>query len=234
MGDPLRPASPRWRSPRHVRVGVVGGRDERLLDRPGRRPAQQVQRRTCLVVGARRARAAERLLSDDRAGGLVVDVEVARGEAQPVLRGQHRGAVVGDHRPGQRVPRSGVDDVEDVVELVVGVDVHRQDRTEVLGRERLVGRVVGQQHRRAHEIPFAVVVFAADGDGHAGRALRALDGVDVLGERPLVDQRAAVVGQVGDVAVGNSSVAARKSSPIRCHTDRGTKARDAAEHFWPW
>ena len=25
-----------------------------------------------------------------------------------------------------------------------------------------------------------------------------------------------------------------KSSPIRFHTDRGTYAREAAEHFWPW
>ena len=23
-------------------------------------------------------------------------------------------------------------------------------------------------------------------------------------------------------------------SPIRFHTDRGTYAREAAEHFWPW
>ncbi len=151
-----------------------------------------------------------------------------------MLGRQDRRAVVGDHRTGQRVGRAAVDDVDDAVVVVVGIDVHRKDRSEVLGGERLVGRVVGQQHRRPHEIAFAVVVFAADGDGDAGGALGPLDGLDVLGERPLVDQRAAEVGQVGHVAVAQRLGRRRKSSPICCHTERGMKARDAAEHFWPW
>src|SRR6201989_2183888 len=54
----------------HVRVVVVGGRDERLLDGASRRPAQQVQRRAGLVVGARRPRPTERLLTHHRARGL--------------------------------------------------------------------------------------------------------------------------------------------------------------------
>src|SRR5687767_6780220 len=69
-----------------VRVAVVGRRDECLLDRPGRGPAQQVDRGAGLVVGAGRTTATEGLLPDDRAGGLVVDVEVARGEAQRLAR----------------------------------------------------------------------------------------------------------------------------------------------------
>ncbi|CFE44679.1 Uncharacterised protein [Mycobacterium tuberculosis] len=79
--------------------------------------------------------------------------------------------------------------------------MHRQQRTEVLDDKRLVGRVVGEQHRGAHEIAFAVVVFAADGDGDRGRAFGPFDGVDVLDEGALVDQRTTVVGQVGDVTV---------------------------------
>ena len=185
----------------HVRVVVVGGRDERLLDRPGRRPPQQVQRRTGLVVGARRAGTAERLLADDGAGGLVVDVEVARREAQPVLGLQHRVAIVGDHRAGQRILRAGVDDVEHLLVVRIGIDVHRQDRPEVFGGERLVAGVVGQQHRRPNEIAFAVVVFAAGGDRDTGSTLGAFDGLDVLGECAVVDERAAEVGQIGDVAV---------------------------------
>src|SRR3954452_5598895 len=62
----------------HVRVAVVGRGGERLLDRAGRGPAKQVLRRARLVVGARAPPAAERLLADDGAGRLVVDVEVAR------------------------------------------------------------------------------------------------------------------------------------------------------------
>src|SRR5213076_3331113 len=61
---------------RDERVAVVGRRDEGLLDRARADPADQVPHRAGLVVRPGRARAAERLLPDDRAGRLVVDVEV--------------------------------------------------------------------------------------------------------------------------------------------------------------
>ena len=76
----------------HVRVAVVLRRDERLLDRARRGPAQQVDRGAGLVVGARGPAAAERLLADDRAGRLVVDVEVAGREAQRLARPRDRRA----------------------------------------------------------------------------------------------------------------------------------------------
>src|SRR5512133_2531056 len=59
-----------------VRIGVVYGRVEGLLDRPGAGPALDVEHRAGLVVGARGTAAAEGLAGDDRAGGPVVDVEV--------------------------------------------------------------------------------------------------------------------------------------------------------------
>src|SRR6202012_2427685 len=71
-GEPRRPGSA------HVGVAVVGGRGEQLLDGAGADPADQVEERARLVVGAAGPGAAERLLADDGAGGLVVDVEVAR------------------------------------------------------------------------------------------------------------------------------------------------------------
>ena len=83
----------------HERIAVVGRRHERLLDRARADPAQQVQLRAGLVVGARPAGAAERLLADDRAGRLVVDVEVAGGVAQ---RGR---APRGPRRDRARRPR---------------------------------------------------------------------------------------------------------------------------------
>src|SRR6202022_4800824 len=92
-----------------------------------------------------------------------------------------------------------VDDVEDPLVLVVRIYVHGQQRAEVLGGKGLVGRIVGQQHRWTHEIAFAVVVFAADRDRDTGRTFRAFNRVDVLGEGTLVDQRAAEVGEFGDV-----------------------------------
>src|SRR5436190_11115194 len=60
----------------HERVAVIRGRDERLLDRARADPADQVPHRARLVVRARRSSATEGLLADDRAGRLVVDVEV--------------------------------------------------------------------------------------------------------------------------------------------------------------
>src|SRR5580704_3111757 len=60
-----------------VRVPVVGGGYEEFLDRAGGDPADQVEHRAGLVVGAAGPGAAEGLLADDGAGGLVVDVEVA-------------------------------------------------------------------------------------------------------------------------------------------------------------
>ena len=63
----------------------------------------QVQHRAGLVVGARGAGAAEGLLADDRAGGLVVDVEVARGEAQRPDRRSTAARSVAKIDAGQRV-----------------------------------------------------------------------------------------------------------------------------------
>src|SRR5512147_724424 len=66
----------------HERVAVVAGRAEGLLHGAGAHPADEVELRAGLVVGPRGARAAERLLSHDRPGGLVVDVEVAGAPSQ--------------------------------------------------------------------------------------------------------------------------------------------------------
>src|SRR5512146_2892166 len=66
----------------HERIRVVERRRERLLDGARAHPAHEVQLRSRLVVRSRTARAAERLLPDDRAGGLVVHVEVARRVAE--------------------------------------------------------------------------------------------------------------------------------------------------------
>src|SRR5215203_548819 len=90
---------------RHEGVLVVTRRSERLLDGPRAGPADQIQLGAGLVVGAGPTRAAERLLSDDRAGRLVVDVEVARGVAQRGRGLADRAAVAREHRAGQRIRR---------------------------------------------------------------------------------------------------------------------------------
>src|SRR4051812_49995416 len=62
----------------------------------------------------------ERLAAHNRAGWLVVDIEVACGEAQRSLRLQDRLPVSGEHRAGQGVWASGVDEVKN--RRVVAVD----------------------------------------------------------------------------------------------------------------
>src|SRR5690606_3585003 len=107
----------------HVGVAVVGGRDEGLLDRPGGRPAEQVEFGAGLVVGAGGAGAAEGVLAGDGAGGFVVEVEVAGGVAEGVGGAGRGGAVVGDDRAGEGVGRGVLQLGEHLFVLVVFVDV---------------------------------------------------------------------------------------------------------------
>ena len=117
---------------RHERILVIARRRERLLERARVDPADEVQLRAGLVVGAGSARAAERLLADDRTGRLVVDVEVARGVPQRARRFAHRLAVAAeDGARSTRTARSGRRR-QRLVPLRVGVDVGRDDRSEDL------------------------------------------------------------------------------------------------------
>src|SRR5581483_1573151 len=96
----------------HVRVAIVPRRDERLLQGPRRHPADQVPPRAGLVIRPGSARPAERLLADDRAGRLVVHVEVAGGVLELVLGELDRGAVAGEDGAGQSIRRGAVDELE--------------------------------------------------------------------------------------------------------------------------
>src|SRR5689334_11842509 len=146
----------------HERVAVVGRRHERLLDRARARPPDQVPHGAGLVVRPRRPRPAERLLADDRAGRLVVHVEVAGGVSQGVGRVLDRAPVGGEDRPRQRVRRRPVDQLERVVDLLLVVDVGGHDRAEQLPRHQVEARVAGLDHRRADEPALGVVAVTAD------------------------------------------------------------------------
>src|SRR4030042_837764 len=65
-------------------IPVVGRLVQVLLDRPGARPAQQVEIRAGLVVRSGSAGSAEGLLAYDRTGRLVVNIEVPGGMTQDV------------------------------------------------------------------------------------------------------------------------------------------------------
>src|SRR6185437_1454569 len=108
-------------------VAVVARRYERLLDRARADPADQVPHRAGLVVRARGARAAERLLAHHGPGRLVVDVEVAGGVAEPLPRGLDCTQVAREDGAGEAVRRAPVDEVERVLVAGVVVDERGHD-----------------------------------------------------------------------------------------------------------
>ena len=111
----------------------MGRRNERFLDRPLRGPAKQVHLGAGLVVRSGGATAAEGLLADHGAGGLVVDVEVAGGVAQRLRAPDDRPAVVGEDGAGQGVGAGSVAELERPVQVSVLVDEEGQHRAEELG-----------------------------------------------------------------------------------------------------
>src|SRR5471030_2537622 len=87
----------------HERVVVFGRGRERFLYCARVRPAHEVHLRSGLVVRARCARAAERLLAHDRARWFVVDIEISGRVAQGRMGLVNRPAVVREHRAGERI-----------------------------------------------------------------------------------------------------------------------------------
>ena len=166
----------------------------------GRDPADQVPDRAGLVVRARGAGAAERLLPDDGAGRLVVDVEVAGGVAEAVRRLLDGRAILGEDRAGQPVGRRRVDQVERVVPVLLVVDVRRDDGAEELVAQQPEVRVAGLDHRRLDEEALRVVGAAADDDLGPVVGARLGDRIALRRERARVDHGAHEVAEVGDVA----------------------------------
>ena len=137
---------------------IVARRRERLLDRPRAHPAHQVQLRAGLVVRARRARAAERLLADHRAGRLVVDVEVAGRVAQRAAspraprRGRARTPRRSAHTATSRSTTSSVSS-----HFVVRIDVRRHDRAEDLLAQQAIAGILRLDQRRLDEVALVAV-----------------------------------------------------------------------------
>src|SRR5260370_38913124 len=86
-----------------VRVAVVAYRQVVSLDRPRASEADHVPDRAGFVVRPGGPGAAERLLTDDRAGRLVVDVEVAGRVAQRVGRLPDGCFIRGEDRSGEPI-----------------------------------------------------------------------------------------------------------------------------------
>ena len=177
-----------------------------------RRPAHEVVRPARLVVRARRAAAAERLLADDGAGRLVVDVEVAGREAQLVVRERDRRRARGRRptrsartatcrRTARGSPRSG--------RRRTGRRVrHGPEELALHDVEVRIGRL---DDRRLDEPALAVVACRRRARSRRSRALRASAMASRQPrERATVDHGAHERCQVGHVALADL---ARPSRP---------------------
>src|SRR5512136_2317720 len=158
-----------------VRVGDRGGRDEVLLDGPLRDPSHEVGHGPGLVVRAAGAGAAEGLLADHGAGGLVVHVEVAGRVLEHLRHVGDGAAVLGEDRAGERVGRGLVAGGQGLVELLVGVDEDGQHRPEDLLLHELEVRVGGLDDGGADEPALRRVALAPRQDARLRGAAGHLD-----------------------------------------------------------
>lgn len=106
--------------------------NHRFLDGPGTDEAVKDSHRAGLVVGARGASTAERLLADNSARALVVDVEHTAAVAQQVASGHDGVAIGGEDGSGESVLGGSIDDLAGLLEFFVRVDENGEDRTEDL------------------------------------------------------------------------------------------------------
>jgi len=172
-------------------VSDLGGRSKLLLDSADIDEAGQEVLATSLVVGARGARTAEGLLTDDSASALAVDVEVAGGVAELLLSEASGLTVSSKDGTGETVVGGGLNELADVGDGVGGsvvVDVCGQDGAEELGREELVRRVGGSVDGRVNEVALGGVILAADNELKVLVGLGLVNGSRELLEGSLVDE----------------------------------------------
>ncbi len=181
---------------------LSGGTDVSLTARGEDQP-HEVVGPAGLVVGARGPPAAERLLSDDRASRLVVDVEIAGRVAELLVRKGDRRAIVGEDRAGQRVGRGLVAQLERLGVVRLGVRIDGQARPEQLALHRVEVGIAGLDDGRLDEPTDGVVTSASAEDARAGRRLRERKRVAQPCERAAVDHRAHEGRQVGGVSLAD-------------------------------
>lgn len=174
----------------------LGSRRELLLDAAGADEAGQKVQAAGLVVGARGAGAAERLLADDGSRALAVDVKVAGAVAQGVLGVDDGVAVRREDGAREAVLARAVDGLANVgkglgrVYRHVVVDVGDEDGAEQLGGEELVVGRLGLVDGRVDKVALAAVVLAAGEEGELRVALGGVNDARQLVEAGLVDDGA--------------------------------------------
>src|ERR1039457_115354 len=186
----------------HVGVAPVGGGNEGLLEGAGRYPAQQVERRASLVVGAALPGPPEGLLAHHRPGRFVIDVEVAGGVSEGAHPGLDRPPFGGEDRAGQPIRGGLVDQPEDRLPVaVVGVD--GEDGAEQLPLQELVMGIPSGDDRGPDKPTGGGVARTAGHDLEVRVLRRRLQRRLVLAEGTFVDDRPHEVREVGGIAHGD-------------------------------
>ena len=116
-----------------IGIRIICRGNKILFDVLRRDPPQQIQKRSCLVVGSRSTSTAKRLLIYHSTGRLVVYVEVSGGVCQP-LREVLNGCSVGrENSSGEGIVGRGVEDIQCFLQLFGVVNKNGQDRSERMG-----------------------------------------------------------------------------------------------------
>lgn len=183
-------------------VGDTVGRAELLLDRTQADEARHEVGTAGLVVGAASSGTAEWLLANYSTSALAVDVEVSGGIAESAVSEADNGTILSENRSSQGVFAGLVDLLADLGEVGVGgilVAVDNKDGAEELTREEGVVRVGGTVNSWLDIPALGGVVGATCEQFKLRVVLGLINNLGQLGERSLVDDRAAEVGEIRDL-----------------------------------
>lgn len=179
------------------------GRCKRLLDGARADPAKEIQRAAGFVVGAAASCTAKRLLANHGAGWFVVDVEITGTVAQRSGSGLDVASVFGEDGTGQGILRGGVAQFQGGFEIIIRINVDRENWSEDFLGHGLASRVVAHDGCGLNEVARAVIVGAASDDFTIGVGRSPVDVAGDAVEGLLVDDGAQEVAEIADVADGD-------------------------------
>ena len=188
-----------------TRIRDLANCEKLLFDAPDAHKAAEKVNAASLIIRATGPGTTKGLLTDDGAGALAIDVEVAGGITQGVFGEPDGGAVGGEDAAGEGVVGGGVDEgagVEEGGRFGGIVDVDGEDGAEELGGEERVVWIFGEVDGRVDEVARAIVVFAADEQFEFVVGLGVVDDFFQLVEAVRVDDGADEVFESGGVSDG--------------------------------
>jgi len=175
-------------------------RHKRFLYRAGVCPTNKIERSACFIIGSRRTRASERLLSDNRPCRLVVDIKIARRITQNIERFLHCKSVASENRARQPVNRSLVAKFQSCLIFSIFVNKNSYYRTENFFPHCFELRIGSENNRWLNKIADRLISFASEDDFRVGRTFRIFDIRHNIVERSLVDNGVHEIAEVLGIA----------------------------------